>query len=128
MNDFEKIKESTDLIQLSTRLGFTFKVGTNLCPFHKEQTPSCRIGKNDFHCFGCEAKGSVIDFYMNLNDLTESQAVKELLQILNLEKEIIPSDKTKEYNLKNNLVNYESDYENSQTLNGFDYSDIYQEF
>lgn len=28
-----------------------------LCPFHKEETPSCNIYSNGFFCFGCGARG-----------------------------------------------------------------------
>jgi DNA primase len=35
-----------------------------LCCFHDEDTPSLKIhlGKKIFHCFGCDAKGNVLDF------------------------------------------------------------------
>src|SRR5690242_8467388 len=35
-----------------------------LCPFHRETDPSCRINgvRNRFRCFGCGAKGSILDF------------------------------------------------------------------
>ena len=34
------------------------------CPFHEDDTPSCRIypETNTFHCFGCGATGDVIEF------------------------------------------------------------------
>ncbi|MBD2816758.1 hypothetical protein ID850_18980, partial [Xenorhabdus sp. Flor] len=37
-----------------------------LCPFHQEKTPSMVItpSKNLYHCFGCEAGGSVLDWVM----------------------------------------------------------------
>src|SRR6202043_1074148 len=33
-------------------------------PFHDEKKPSCKVSldKNVFHCFGCGAKGNVLDF------------------------------------------------------------------
>ena len=35
-----------------------------LCPFHRERKPSCRIEleRRVFHCFGCEAKGNILEF------------------------------------------------------------------
>lgn len=35
-----------------------------LCPFHKETKPSCKVHlvKRVFHCFGCGAKGNVLEF------------------------------------------------------------------
>jgi DNA primase len=43
-----------------------------LCPFHRESDPSCRIDqdRNRFHCFGCGAKGSVLDFVARLEGCT----------------------------------------------------------
>lgn len=34
------------------------------CPFHEDAKPSCSVntGKGLFHCFGCGAKGNVLDF------------------------------------------------------------------
>lgn len=34
------------------------------CPFHEDATPSCSINreKGNFNCFGCPAKGNVLDF------------------------------------------------------------------
>ncbi|EFP0169988.1 TPA: hypothetical protein JL156_005025, partial [Escherichia coli] len=39
---------------------------TTLCPFHDEKTPSCVISpeKNLYHCFGCNAGGSVLNWVM----------------------------------------------------------------
>lgn len=60
------------------------KVGgrfTGLCPFHNEKTPSFHIFEenNHFHCFGCQAHGNAIDFYMKLNDCDFITAVKSLI-------------------------------------------------
>jgi DNA primase len=35
-----------------------------LCPFHRERKPSCKIDldRKIFHCFGCEAKGNLLEF------------------------------------------------------------------
>src|SRR6185369_9011853 len=39
-----------------------------LCPFHRERKPSCKIDleRNIWHCFGCEAKGNVLEFVARL--------------------------------------------------------------
>ncbi|ECI4012253.1 DNA primase [Salmonella enterica subsp. salamae] len=51
-----------------------------LCPFHSEKTPSCVItpAKGLYHCFGCGAKGSVIDWQMN----TTGQGLREAVAFL----------------------------------------------
>ena len=38
--------------------------GYILCPFHHEKTASLKLYPKGFHCFGCGAGGSVIDFAM----------------------------------------------------------------
>ncbi len=53
---------------------------TALCPFHEEKTPSFTIyiNKNTFHCFGCQAHGDVITFKMKIDNISFTEAVKEL--------------------------------------------------
>jgi DNA primase len=43
-----------------------------LCPFHTERTPSFRVYRADghYHCFGCGAHGSAIDFAMQTEGLS----------------------------------------------------------
>ncbi|EAY4651118.1 toprim domain-containing protein [Salmonella enterica] len=57
--------------------GKDFKV---LCPFHDEKTPSCVISpeKNLYHCFGCNAGGSVLDWVMHTEKLSLRKAVERL--------------------------------------------------
>lgn len=52
-----------------------------LCPFHNEKTPSFSVveSKGFFHCFGCGAHGTAIDFIMAMEDLTFAQAIKNIL-------------------------------------------------
>ncbi|BES85887.1 hypothetical protein PEC302110_39350 [Pectobacterium araliae] len=51
-----------------------------LCPFHQENTPSCVISpeKNLYHCFGCDAGGSVLDWVMKTEGLSLPHAVDRL--------------------------------------------------
>src|SRR5205085_7449528 len=39
-----------------------------LCPFHRERKPSCKIEleRRVFHCFGCEAKGNLLEFVVRM--------------------------------------------------------------
>jgi hypothetical protein len=48
-----------------------------LCPFHADTTPSCSIHleRNVFHCFGCNAKGSVLDFVARMENVSIRDAV-----------------------------------------------------
>jgi DNA primase len=44
-----------------------------LCPFHNETKPSLKINldKKIFHCFGCEAKGNILEFVARIENQTE---------------------------------------------------------
>src|SRR5665213_3078261 len=50
------------------------------CPFHDDKTPSFIVtpGKNLFHCLGCGAGGTVIDFIMKHDGLSFRHAVEVL--------------------------------------------------
>jgi DNA primase len=53
---------------------------TGLCPFHNEKTPSFTVSdeKGFYHCFGCGAHGSAIDFVMNSEGLSFPETVERL--------------------------------------------------
>ncbi len=53
---------------------------TGLCPFHNEKTPSFTVSdeKGFYHCFGCGAHGSAMDFVMNTEGLSFPEAVERL--------------------------------------------------
>jgi DNA primase len=60
-----------------TRKGREFM---GLCPFHNEKSPSFSVSeeKGFYHCFGCGAHGSAIDFVMNMEKLSFPEAVERL--------------------------------------------------
>ncbi|TRZ76376.1 MAG: toprim domain-containing protein [Deltaproteobacteria bacterium] len=67
--DFKHIKESVTFEQVLDRYGLQLKPAKGkellgLCPFHEDTKPSFRVNteKRVFHCFGCGAKGNVLDF------------------------------------------------------------------
>ena len=45
------------------------------CPFHEETTPSCTIYDDGYHCYGCGAHGSRLDWLIHVEGLTEKDAV-----------------------------------------------------
>lgn len=67
-----------------TRAGREFK---GCCPFHHEKTPSFYINddKQFYHCFGCGAHGSVIDFVMQSDNVSFIEAVEVLAGEANME-------------------------------------------
>lgn len=74
--------------QVAEHYGFEpNRAGFIKCPFHQgDHTASLKIypGDKGFHCFGCGAHGSVIDFVMRLFDLSFPQAVVRLSSDFNL--------------------------------------------
>lgn len=51
-----------------------------VCPFHQETKPSFSVNASEgfFYCFGCQASGDVIDFYMRINGLEFRDALEQL--------------------------------------------------
>ncbi len=70
-----------DVVSSYVRLGK--KSGSNmfgLCPFHSEKTPSFSVSpdKQIYHCFGCGKGGGVINFIMEVENLSFPEAVEFL--------------------------------------------------
>jgi DNA primase len=57
-----------------------------LCPFHNEKTPSFSVSpdKQIYHCFGCKKGGGVINFIMEIENLSYPDAVRFLAKRVNL--------------------------------------------
>lgn len=57
------------------------------CPFHSEKTPSFSVTPDSqlYYCFGCHAGGGVIQFVMQAERLTYTEAVKSLAQRAGME-------------------------------------------
>jgi DNA primase len=57
------------------------------CPFHGEKTPSFTVvpEKQFYHCFGCNAHGTVLGFLMEHDHLSFVEAVEELAERVGLE-------------------------------------------
>lgn len=74
-----EIKRSLTAREVAEYYGFQVnRAGFMQCPFHGgDHTASLKLydGQGGFHCFGCGANGSVIDFVMRLFDLNFRQAV-----------------------------------------------------
>lgn len=57
-----------------------------LCPFHNEKTASFTVDpdRQMYHCFGCKAGGSVIQFVMDIERLDFPEAVRHLADRLRM--------------------------------------------
>ncbi len=83
--ELSRIKRETDLAALARSRGVALKPrGNDLvgrCPFHEpDDEPSFVVtpAKGLFHCFGCGAKGSVIDFVMQAEGISFRHAAELL--------------------------------------------------
>ncbi len=61
------------------------------CPFHNEKTPSFHVlqDKQFYHCFGCKKGGGVINFIMEIENLSYPDAIRFLAKRVNME---VPED------------------------------------
>lgn len=79
-----RIKQGVSLVDLVQAKGFSLKAhGKDYalrCPFHQDDTASLVISpdKNLYHCFGCGAAGSVIDWVMKTEGVSFRHAVELL--------------------------------------------------
>lgn len=70
----------SDVVGRTVKLVRRGREHTGLCPFHNEKTPSFTVNdqKGFYHCFGCGAHGSVIDFVMNTQGMTFPETIEVL--------------------------------------------------
>lgn len=54
------------------------RMGFMNCPFHREKTPSLKVYKDGWHCYGCGAGGDVISFVMKYYDLPFKEACAKI--------------------------------------------------
>jgi len=82
--ELNNIKQRASLLRLIEAQGYELskrgKDYVTRCPFHEDNTPSLVItpAKNLFHCFGCDAAGSVIDWVMKTQGVSFKHAVELL--------------------------------------------------
>ncbi|MFC3051783.1 DNA primase [Kordiimonas pumila] len=70
----------SDVVGRQVKLVRNGREHSGLCPFHSEKSPSFTVNdqKGFYHCFGCGAHGSVIDFVMNTQGMTFPEAIEQL--------------------------------------------------
>ncbi|MBR3552496.1 MAG: hypothetical protein IKN72_03800 [Clostridia bacterium] len=75
-----EILQQLPITTVLQRFGLKMQHGFINCPFHKDDTASCRIytRTNTFYCFGCGAGGNVIDFAIGWYHLDFKAAMEQL--------------------------------------------------
>jgi hypothetical protein len=76
----ERIKQTLPLRAFVSQYVELSASGTCCCPFHDDNVPSFSVNEEEgyWHCFACEKGGSVIDFWMTLNDCDFQTAIRDL--------------------------------------------------
>ena len=82
-SSIEEINSRTDIVSLIgeyTRLEKRGSEYWGCCPFHNEKTPSFHVvpDRKMYHCFGCKAGGSIINFYMEMEKVSFYEAALAL--------------------------------------------------
>ncbi len=90
----QELADRNDIVDVvGSYVSLTYKGGSYwaCCPFHNEKTPSfhCDKDKQFYHCFGCGKGGSVINFIMEIENLSFPDAVEFLARRAGME---MPND------------------------------------
>ena len=81
MTIYETIKAAISVKQAAKHYGLNVnRNGMACCPFHNDRHPSLKLNEDYFFCFGCGAKGDVIDLVARLFGLSSFEAVQKLAQ------------------------------------------------
>lgn len=78
----DEIKRQVSMPDIMRTYGIAVnRSGYSICPFHSEKTGSLRVydGDRGWHCFGCGAGGSVIDFVMQYFDIGLERAIFKII-------------------------------------------------
>ena len=82
-----QIKEALSVRQFVLRYVELSPKGLGNCPFHDDNVASFNVNDehNFWHCFACGTGGSVIDFWMQMQECDFTTAVRELREMLLVE-------------------------------------------
>ena len=80
-----EVRDRADVVALIGEHVQLKKAGINhkgLCPFHQEKTPSFHVNpqRRTFYCFGCQKKGDVFSFLMELQGKGFIEVVREVAE------------------------------------------------
>ena len=79
MTMYETIKAAVPVKQAAEHYGLKVSRNGMACgPFHHDRHPSLKLNEDYFFCFGCGAKGDVIDLVARLFDLSGYEAAQRL--------------------------------------------------
>lgn len=81
----DTIRDTVSAQQVAALYGYKPNRGGYIgCPFHGEKTPSLKLHRSGWYCYGCGKGGSVIDFVMQHDGCTFADAVRAIDRHLHL--------------------------------------------
>ena len=86
----EEVKAAADMVAVVSERTQLRKAGARYlgrCPFHEERTPSFSVNVVDkfYYCFGCGAKGDLITFVRETEQLDFAEAIEWLADRFNVQ-------------------------------------------
>lgn len=101
MDDIDKIKQKLDIVDIIGQHLQLKKAGRNFktnCPFHSEKTPSFVVSpeRQIWHCFGCQKGGDIFSFLTDYENITFSEALKDLAARAGVKLTVSPARSQKE--------------------------------
>lgn len=81
--DIRRVREANDIVSVFSDRVPLHQKGRSVwccCPFHEENTPSCKIDPDtqQWYCFGCHEGGDVFSYVMKSEDISFPDAVRRL--------------------------------------------------
>ena len=82
--DYAALRQEASMLTVVEALGITLEGRGDQrrahCPFHHDSRPSLQVNlaKKVFHCFGCQAKGNVLDLVQKMRDCPLPEAAEQL--------------------------------------------------
>ncbi|GMA60029.1 DNA primase [Alicyclobacillus fastidiosus] len=81
----QELRQKVDIVEVVSEYVQLRRSGrsySGLCPFHNERTPSFSVSSDRgmYHCFGCGAGGTVINFVMDIEGVSFPEAVIALAE------------------------------------------------
>ena len=78
-NVFEDIRNMVAMSDVAKFYGLQIShSGMACCPFHDDKTPSMKIYKDNFYCFGCGSTGDCTGFVAKLFNISQMEAARKL--------------------------------------------------
>ena len=81
MNLFDTVKANVSVPEAARAYGLTVtRHSMARCPFHNDRHPSLKLNPDFYYCFGCGAKGDVIDLVAELFNLSPYEAARKIAE------------------------------------------------